>query len=411
MKRFVLLMAFIAISAVFSGCGGKSTSADAPPDFKATAGDSIVTLTWTAAPDVEYWLFYAAGSAVTTANWLSIGGKAVINVSSPYTISGLINNSTYSFTLNGRKNGGPGGPGAPTQVLVPRFAGSNWTVAAPLGSGRLNGISAFSTTNVIVGSGGAIFSGISGATPTARTNPAALADLNAVTYAGLGFVTVGAAGTVVFSTDGTTWTTKTSGTVADLYAVTTPGTGAIVAVGAAGTTIFSADGTTWKAATSATSKNLYAATYGVGRYVAVGAGGTIVTSTDGATWQAVAANTSNDLRAVTLGVFLNTTGTGATATTTTTNVFVALGAAGTVLTSSDGLTWTLRSPMSVNTMNAVAFSGQFVAVGNASSIYTSADGVTWQAQVSGSVNDLTALARTSGGYTAVGAAGTNLTSF
>ena len=92
-------------------------------------------------------------------------------------------------------------------------------------------------------------------------------------------------------------------------------------------------------------------------------------------------------------------------------MFVAIGAAGTVLTSSDGLTWTPRSAISANTMNAVAFGGQFVAVGNAGSIYTSLDGITWQAQASGTVNDLTALVRTSSGYLAVGAAGTNLTSF
>lgn len=410
MKRFVLLMASIAISALLNGCSSKSGSADAAPDFRAIAGDGAVTLVWTAAPDVEYWLFYASGSAVTTSNWLSIGGRAVTNATSPHIITGLVNGTTYSFTMNGRKHGGPGGPGAPTQVVTPRFAGSNWAVGAPLGTGKLNGVSAASTTNVIVGAGGSIFAGLAGATPTAKINPSAPADLNAVLTGSLGFVSVGAAGTVVFSADSTTWTTKTSGTVADLYALATRGAGAFVAVGAAGTIISSVDGSTWLAATSATTKHLYAATYGNGRYVAVGAQGTVVTSTDGAAWQAVAVNTTNDLRGVALGTFVATTGTGTTATTTTTNVFVAIGAAGTVLTSPDGLVWTLQAPISTNNMNAIAFSGQFVAVGNAGSIYTSADGISWQARSSGTVNDLTALSRTSTGYTVVGAAGTNLTS-
>ena len=410
MKRFVLLMASIAISALLNGCSNKSSSADAAPDFRAIAGDGAVTLVWSAAPDVEYWLFYASGSAVTTSNWLSIGGRAVTNATSPHIITGLVNGTTYSFTMNGRKHGGPGGPGAPTQVVTPRFAGSNWAVGAPLGTGKLNGVSAASTTNVIVGAGGSIFAGLAGATPTAKINPSAPADLNAVLTGSLGFVSVGAAGTVVFSADSTTWTTKTSGTVADLYALATRGAGAFVAVGAAGTIISSVDGSTWLAATSATTKHLYAATYGNGRYVAVGAQGTVVTSTDGAAWQAVAVNTTNDLRGVALGTFVATTGTGTTATTTTTNVFVAIGAAGTVLTSPDGLVWTLQAPISTNNMNAIAFSGQFVAVGNAGSIYTSADGISWQARSSGTVNDLTALSRSSTGYTAVGAAGTNLTS-
>ncbi len=411
MNRFVLLAASIAIAAVLNGCGGKGSPSDAPPDFTAIPGDGVVTLAWTAAPDVEYWLFYASGSAVTTSNWSTIGGKAVINATSPYTITGLTNNSVYSFTMNGRKSGGPGGPGAPTQVVSPRFAGSKWTVATPLGAGNLNGIGAISTTNVIVGSGGTIFAGANGTTAITQTNPAAPADLNALSYGGVGFAAVGAAGTIVFSTDTTTWATRTSGSIADLYAVTSPGTSAFAAFGAAGTTLYSADGTTWTTATSATAQNLYAAAYGVGRYVAVGARGAIVTSTDGATWQAVASNTTSDLRAVALGVFLTTTGTGVTAVTTTTNLFVAVGAAGTLVTSSDGLTWTLRAPISPGSMNAVAFGGQFVSVGNAGSIFTSLDGLTWTAQVSGTTNNLNALVRTASGYTAVGAAGTVLTSF
>ena len=410
MKRFVLLLASIAISALLGACGNSSTSADAAPDFKATAGDASVTLTWTATPNVDYWLFYAAGTTVTSTNWASIGGKAIVSAVSPYTISGLTNNTAYSFTMNARKNGGPGGPGAPTQVVTPRLAGSNWTVNAPLGTGRLNGVSANTAAAVIVGSGGTIFAGAPGAIPTAQTNPGAPADLNAVINGGVGFVTVGNAGTVVFSADGATWATKTSGTVADLYAVTTTGTGAFLAVGAAGTIIASVDGSTWTTPTSGTTKNLYGATFGLGRYVAVGATGTIVTSTDAATWTSVASNTTNDLRAVTLGSFVTTTGTGTTAVTTTTNLFVALGAAGTLVTSADGLTWTARTPISTSTINASTFSGQFVAVGTAGKIYTSLDGITWQAQNSGTTSDLNALARTVTGYTAVGAAGTNIAS-
>ena len=54
---------------------------------------------------------------------------------------------------------------------------------------------------------------------------------------------------------------------------------------------------------------------------------------------------------------------------------------------------------------------QFVSVGNAGGIFTSLDGLTWTAQVSGTTNNLNALVRTASGYTAVGAAGTVLTSF
>ena len=411
MKRIALLMASIAVTVMLNGCGNKSSSADAAPDFTAVAGDGFVTLTWTAQPDVDYWLFYARGTTVTTSNWLSLGGTAIVNASSPNTISGLTNGTAYSFTMNARKNGGPGGAGAPTKVVTPRFAGATWTAGTPLGTGRLNGVSAAATTNVAVGAGGAIFASIGGTAPVARTNPAAPADLNATAFGGAGFLAVGNAGTTIFSTDGATWLTRTSSTVADLYGIASPGTGAFVTVGAGGSTNFSADGITWMSTTSATTKNLYSAIYGGGRYVAVGAQGTVITSTDGTTWQAVAVNTTNDLRGVTLGVLSTTTGIGTTAVTTTSNLFVAVGAAGTLLTSVDGLTWTLRTPISNNNIAGVAFGGQFVAVGNAGSIYTSADGITWQVRTSGTVNDLAAVARTSSGYAAVGAAGTNLSSF
>ncbi len=411
MKRIALLMASIAVTVMLNGCGDKSSSADAAPDFTAVAGDGFVTLTWTAQPGVDYWLFYAKGTGVTTSNWLSLGGSAVINASSPNTISGLTNGTAYSFTMNARKNGGPGGAGAPTQVVTPRFAGAVWTAGTPLGTGKLNGVSAAATTNVAVGTGGAIFASINGAAPTAQTNPSTPVDLNATAFSGAGFLAVGNAGTTIFSTDGATWLARTSSTVADLYGIASPGTGAFVTVGAGGSTNFSADGTTWTATTSATTRNLYAAVHGGGRYVAVGAQGTVITSTDGVAWQAVTVNTTNDLRGVSLGVISTTTGTGTAAVTTTSNRFVAVGAAGTLLTSSDGLTWTLQAPISTNNIAAVAFGGQYVAVGNAGSIYTSADGITWQVRTSGTANDLAAIARTSGGYAAVGAAGTNLSSF
>jgi len=405
------LAALVSSALLLFGCGSSSSSADAAPDFTAIPGDSVVTLAWTAQPGVDYWLFYGAGSSVTSANWAAVGGQAVINAASPYTITGLTNGSTYSFTMNARKNGGPGGPGAPTQVVSPRFAGSKWTVGTPLGTGRLNGTAAFSTAGVFVGAGGTIFAGATPATAVARTNPAAPADLNAVNFIGPGFLAVGATGTIISSADATTWVARTSGSIANLNAIGAVGTGPSVAVGAAGTALFSADGTTWISAVSATTRDLFGAAFGAGLYVAVGAGGTIMTSPDGTTWTARQSNTTNDLRAVGLGVFATTTGSGLTAVVTSTNLFVATGVAGTLLTSADGLTWTARAPLSSTRMNAVSFGGQFVAVGDAGRIFTSLDGINWTAQVSGTTNDLTALVRTTTGYTAVGAAGTVLTSF
>lgn len=403
MNRFVLLMASLAITALLNGCSGGGSSADAPPDLKAIAGDSTVTLAWTADPDVEYWVFYGLGSGITPANWLERGGTAIPGAKSPFIVGGLLNGVTYSFTVNGRKNGGPGGPGAPSQDVIPRIAGGSWTVGTPLGTGRLTGVSVAATTHAVVGAGGAIYTVVGDAAGAAQTNPAAPADLNAIVNSGLSFVAVGAAGRIVSSTDAITWTARTSGTTADLYAAASTGSSLVAVFGAGGTILTSNDSATWTAAaTSPTTKTLYAATFGNGRYVAVGADGTVVTSADAFTWQSVTVNTTRHLRAVAFGAVPLTL-------TTSTNTFVALGDAGTLLTSNDGLTWTLQPAMSANNIAGVTYGGQFVAVGNAGSIFTSADGITWKAQSSGTTNDLTAVARTASGFVAVGAAGTYLT--
>jgi predicted small lipoprotein YifL len=408
-KRFALLLALAALAALSGGCGSKGSPADAPANVKVVAGDSAVTVSWTMEPDVDYWIFYGPTDSITTSNWSTIGGSVIPQAVSPRLVTNLVNGRTYSFTINGRRNGGPGGSGTPSLSAVPRLAGSVWTAGAPLGSGRLSaiatGLSTAGNANVTVGGGGAIYSSVNGAATTPATNPAAPADLNAVWFVnGPGFVAAGAGGTIVSSPDATTWTAKTSGTTATLYAGASTGISGLVAVGAAGTLITSTDGNTWNAQVSGTTNHLYAAIYAVGRYVVAGANGTLITSLDGLTWQTVASGTTRDLRGLAFAV-LNPL------TTTQTVVLVAVGAGGTLLTSNDGLTWTLQPPISANDFASVTRSSQFVAVGNAGSIYTSVDGVTWQAQTSGTTRDLTAVTGISAGYAAVGDAGTNLFSY
>ena len=411
MKKLALLLASLALTLLAAGCGGQGSSADYPADFKVTPGDGAVVVTWTAQPDIEYWIFFGPGSGITTSNWTTAGGSVIPNAMSPRVITGLVNGKTYSFTINARKNGGPGGSGAPTQVAVPQLAGANWAVGTPLGAGSLNGIAVGNvfggSANVTVGANGTIFTSIGGAATTTPTNPAVPADLNAVWYAALGFVAVGTNGTILHSIDATTWTAQASGTTAALFGGTSLGTGGYVAAGAAGTLVGSTDGLTWAALASGTTENLYAATFGSTRYVAVGANGTITATGDAGVWGVVPSGTTNDLRGVAYAAIATTVGTD----TVVTNTYVAVGAAGTVLTSGDGLAWTVQAPIATEDLTAVVYGGQFVAVGKAGRIFTSPDGVTWQARTSGTTNDLRAVARTLSGYTAVGDMGTNVSSF
>ena len=103
-------------------------------------------------------------------------------------------------------------------------------------------------------------------------------------------------------------------------------------------------------------------------FVAVGAGGTILISTDGSQWTPASSPTDADLRSVAFGK----------------SVVVAVGEAGTILTSGNGSDWTTRSVGGDADLEDVIFTGEkFVAVGGSwntgSAVLVSFDGLTWQA--------------------------------
>src|SRR5688572_25860363 len=118
-KLALLLASFVLV--LLAGCGGsdKGSSADPPADFRVQPGDGSVIITWTAEPETEYWIFFGVGPDINTTNWATRGGVAITNAISPRIITGLSNGITYSFTINARKDKGPGGAGAPTQIAVP----------------------------------------------------------------------------------------------------------------------------------------------------------------------------------------------------------------------------------------------------------------------------------------------------
>ena len=63
-------------------------------------------------------------------------------------------------------------------------------------------------------------------------------------------------------------------------------------------------------------------------------------------------------------------------TTTSSGLFIAVGASGTLLTSSNGTTWTAQTSGTSNYLRAVAYDGSstLVAVGYSGTILTSSDG-------------------------------------
>ncbi len=431
LRSFKLLLATLMAVLMLVACGGEA--APAPTGLTVAAGETSASVSWDMVDGVEYWLFFGPTSVAPTDTssmhgWIGLpGGNVLLKVTSPYLVTGLINGTSYSFSVNGRTGGGPGGSGAAAVSVVPRIAGSNWVAgsAGSMGSHDLRSLAySINTTSTVLtsttssipttvtttvtnyvaaGAGGAMYSSPDGSTWSA-INYATTSNLNGASYFGT-YKLVGDGGLVLASPDAITWTPQTSPTTQNLYAIASNNLNLNVAVGASGTIITSPDGVTWTAASNtATSNDLYAVTYSTynsGTWVAVGAGGTVVESADGLTWHSVASNTTADLHGI--ASMTNTSTTGVVTAT-----FVAVGTTGTVLSSTDGNTWATQVLPGVTALNAVTYGDQFIAVGSGGNIFISTDGLAWTPTAAATSQDLYAVVHGLYLYAAVGAAGTNL---
>ena len=421
-RSIQLFLAGLMTALLLTACGG-GDAPPAPTNLQVTAGESSATLTWDTVSGVEYWVFVAPTSSAPTSvasmqNWFGLlGGNVLLKVSSPYVVQGLLNGVNYTFSVSGRVDGGPGGPGATPVTATPRIAGSSWAAAAASGSDDLRSITygsivttiSSTSTYVAVGAAGAMYSSTNGTVWSAIDHSNVNSNsnrLNGASFFGT-YKVVGDGGLVLTSPDAVTWTEQTGVktlTTQNLYAIASNGLNLNVAVGAGGTIIYSPDGITWnKATNSGTSADLYAVNYGNGTWVAVGAGGTIVISVDGSNWFDHS-ESGPALRGVASKVSVSSTGA-------VTATFVAVGDSSTVLYSTDGASWTSQPvPMLGANLNAIVYGTQFVAVGAQGSILYSSDGQIWDAASSPNSNEILAVTHGLDGFYAVGAAGTNLQS-
>jgi len=180
------------------------------------------------------------------------------------------------------------------------------------------------------------------------------------------FVAVGNAGTILTSSDGTSWYNRSSGTTSNLGGVTYGNSKFLILLSSwtgvigtndngtptSGTVLTSSNGTTWTSTSTTCSTcdnssfTLTDVTYGNSTYVAVGQSGKILTSSDGTSWDNRSSGTTSNLVGVTYGnskfltLLSSWTGVsddnmsdGDNSSPTT----------GTVLTSSNGTTWTSTS--------------------------------------------------------------------
>lgn len=153
------------------------------------------------------------------------------------------------------------------------------------------------------------------------------------------------------STDGLNWTRRTTLANHLTLGVATAGT-RCVSVGirpdniALGSIQVSPDGVVWQPAqTIPPPSRLNAVAYGAGRFVAVGVGGTVLHSSDGLSWSPAPAITPRELLAIHFAA----------------DRFVAVGRQGIVITSRDGLAWENRSSSTADLYGVTYFRGSWYA--------------------------------------------------
>jgi 6-phosphogluconolactonase (cycloisomerase 2 family) len=237
--------------------------------------------------------------------------------------------------------------------------GITWTARSALGNDdSLNAITygngLFVAVGDSTGTGDAVITSPDGITWTARS-AAGDDDLwYGVTYGDGRFVAVGQASAgdrIMYSSDGITWATTTApGTSGDDWLSVAYGNGRFVAMGnSAALSIVSSDGISWATSTTAGGVEYWRVTYGNGRFVAVSNIGTsFISSTDGLNWTTPIDNDGN-WTGVTYG----------------NGLFVAVSQSDGLMTSPDGLKWTLRSAAGDNDYwSGVAYgNGVFVVIG------------------------------------------------
>jgi hypothetical protein len=179
--------------------------------------------------------------------------------------------------------------------------------------------------------------------------------------------------TLMTSTDGVAWTPRALPNSGAFNAIACGGlpTGVCTIVGSSGTLLTTSDFNAWTSHSIADggTNHLRQAAYGASTFVAVGDQGGILTSPDGVTWTVRFSGTAQTLHGV---GFVGPDGG---------DRFVAVGASGTLFTSATGVTWdagAIEWAAGAQILRAVTFgAGQYVAVGENGTALRSSDGLNW----------------------------------
>jgi hypothetical protein len=387
-----------------------SPPASAPANFTVTPGENRVVLSWDNVPGLTYWVYYKAGASVSTGDHDYIGNGFI----SPAVINGLVNDTQYAFMVNASEHGSKTGPSTPVVTATPRLLGPSvpWTIGAQLSSNSLNSVAFSGSYFVAVGDAATVFTApysyTSSGGVTAWTQVTALpigsgTNLISILYDGAQFIALGSDGSIVITADLVNWLARTAILNAPaMHALAYAAGPVYIAVGDGGAIYRNTTGGmtgAWTAVSSGTVQDLYGVSYVNGVFVAVGTAGTLLTSPDGLTWTAQTSNTNNSLRHVAFGVPSAGVGT-----------YVAVGDAGTIVSSTDASNWTAQSNPTTQSFYSVCFGPdlQFIAAGTVGTLAYSATGAdgSWSVGNAGSI-DLYSIVP-GAVFIAVGAAGANI---
>jgi len=135
--------------------------------------------------------------------------------------------------------------------------------------------------------------------------------------------------------------------------------------------------------------------------VMVGSNGYMRRSIDGgATWAVLTSGTAEDLNGVAVGTF----------TSGGSDMWIAVGDAGVVLTSTDSTSWSSTALTGTPDLQAVSFIGlTAMVVGSGGAVFTSTDGSAWDQESIGTSEDLVDLTNYAGSYAILSSLGSVFT--
>jgi hypothetical protein len=327
--------------------------------------------------------------------------------------------------------------------------GALWSQASVSFSQWLNGVAYGATNFVAVGESGFIATSRNGSSWTVAGS-GTKSNLNAVAWIGANFLVTGDGGVALTSPNGTTWSPVATGATNSLYATTGFAASQIVAgnlelrwnggsrwsnelsgslaspapswsyyssvlttnadeqflvTGYAGLNVVCSNASgdpAWFTPTGSVRSWLWQVARTADHYLAVGNTGTLLSSPDGISWT-VELTPDPATNAVLLAVGGNTNGG--------TNLIMAVGTKGTMLWATNSYLWyQLTSPTTNDLYNVLYDGGDYLVCGGNGTILTSPTTATWTKRTTGTTQTLSGMTYFPGGWVAVGDKGTVLTS-